>query len=183
MDSNPARNTIVRPRPEIPTRRVPSPLPSLLVLLASGLPSLPALRAAGSGRQVLPLDGTWEIVFDRENEGRDGGWHRPGVFPGDRARKIPVPSCWELTEKDYEGVAFYRRSFRVPPGWSTKVVRLRFDAVNFLAEVWLNGHAVGCDEGGFTPFELRIVEQLGRDPVADRILYNLIEWASSPTVR
>lgn len=28
--------------------------------------------------------------------------------------------------------------------------------------------------------QLRIVENLGRDPVADRILYNLIEFAASP---
>jgi hypothetical protein len=27
---------------------------------------------------------------------------------------------------------------------------------------------------------LRIVENLGRDPVADKILFNLIEWTAGP---
>jgi hypothetical protein len=28
---------------------------------------------------------------------------------------------------------------------------------------------------------LRSVEHLGRDPVADKILFNLIEWTAGPT--
>jgi len=102
------------------------------------------------------LDGTWWIVFDRNNEGRQNEWFREGNFPKEKAREIIVPSCWELTEKDYEGVAFYHRTFVVPANWEDKTVRLHFDAVNFLAEVWLNDTAVGVHEGGFTPFEFRV---------------------------
>ncbi|GAB6167512.1 hypothetical protein JCM19992_35120 [Thermostilla marina] len=107
-------------------------------------------------REVLSLDGPWQIVFDRENEGRAADWFHDANFPTDRARTIDVPSCWERIEKDYEGVAFYRRTFRVPESWKGKIVRLEFDAVNFLAEVWVNDTAVGCHEGGFTPFSLRV---------------------------
>jgi len=71
-------------------------------------------------------------------------------------RDIAVPSCWEEIEKDYEGVAFYRRTFKIPANWEGKVIRLHFDAVNFLSEVWINDQAVGFHEGGFTPFEFRI---------------------------
>ncbi len=71
--------------------------------------------------------------------------------------------CWELFEKDYEGVAFYRRAFTVPKGWQGKVVRLQFDAVNFRAEVWLNDTAVGSHEGGFTPLEFRVDDLLKFD--------------------
>ncbi|MBN2450917.1 MAG: hypothetical protein JXR77_11040 [Lentisphaeria bacterium] len=119
-----------------------------------------AEAGAVRGRQVLSLDGTWEIAFDPENRGRDGKWMRRGSFPTGAARSIVVPSCWELTEKDYEGVAFYRRTFRVPEEWSGQVVRLRFEAVNFLAEVWLNDSAIGFHEGGFTPFEFRVDDVL-----------------------
>jgi len=104
----------------------------------------------------LSLDGTWQILFDRNNEGRQNGWFREGNFPVEKTREITVPSCWERTEKDYEGVAFYYRTFEAPADWEGKVVRLHFDAVNFLAEVWLNGTAVGFHEGGFTPFEFRV---------------------------
>ena len=107
-------------------------------------------------RESLSLDGTWQIIFDRNNEGRQNEWFREGSFPKGKTREITVPSCWELTEKDYEGVAFYCRTFVVPANWEGKVVRLHFDAVNYLAEVWLNNQAVGFHEGGFTPFEFRV---------------------------
>lgn len=121
------------------------------------------LAAGGLCRagETLSLDGAWEIVFDPGNAGREGKWHLDEVFsahPG--RRQIRVPSCWEEIEKDYEGVAFYRRKFRVPAAWQGKRVRLRFDAVNFMAEVWLNDHAVGVHEGGFTPFEFRVEQML-----------------------
>ncbi len=107
--------------------------------------------------ETTSLDGSWEILFDRGNEGREAGWHREGTFSSIAGRRnIEVPGCWELTEKDYEGAAFYRRAFKVPASWEGKVVRLHFDAVNFQSEVWINDKAVGIHEGGFTPFEFRI---------------------------
>ena len=66
-------------------------------------------------------------------------------------------------EKDYEGVAFYRRTFKAPAHWKGKVVRLQFDAVNFRAEVWWNDTALGFHEGGFTPFEFRVDDLLKFD--------------------
>jgi hypothetical protein len=106
--------------------------------------------------EILSLDGTWQIVFDSKNEGKQNNWFSLKGLPRERVKKIRVPSCWELLEKDYEGVAFYRREFKVPSGWKDRIVRLQFDAVNFRSEVWLNGQAVGCHDGGFTPFEFRV---------------------------
>jgi beta-galactosidase len=121
------------------------------------LPALSLCCYADDGiRESLSLDGTWQIIFDRNNEGRQNKWFRGGNFPIEKTREITVPSCWELTEKDYEGVAFYRRTFVVPASWEGKVIRLHFNAVNYLAEVWLNDTAVGVHEGGFTPFDFRV---------------------------
>ena len=123
-------------------------------LVAATLACLP-LPAVADGRQLQSLDGTWNIIFDHENKGLEALWHRDELFSThENIRQIQVPSCWELTEKDYEGVAFYRCPFQVPPGWKGKVVRLQFDAVNFRSEVWLNDQAVGVHEGGFTPFDV-----------------------------
>lgn len=114
-------------------------------------------KAAGNARQLQSLDGTWEIIFDHQNQGRQGRWYQQQAFAAHPNRRdISVPGCWELIEKDYEGVAFYRRTFKVPENWEGKIIRLHFDAVNFLSEVWINDHAVGVHEGGFTPFEFRI---------------------------
>jgi len=108
-------------------------------------------------RETQSLDGTWEILFDPENVGRANNWHQESVFSArDDRREIKVPSCWEEIERDYEGVAFYRRKFPVPASWAGKTVRMQFDAVNYLAEVWLNDEVVGFHEGGFTPFEFRV---------------------------
>ena len=131
--------------------------------VAFQLPAFPAgsLERPASAREVMSLDGQWDILFDPTNQGRDAGWNRDDIFETQPTRRtITVPSCWELVEKDYEGVAFYRRKFRVPANWAGRVVRLHFDAVNFRAEVWLNGAAVGCHDGGFTPFEFRVDDLL-----------------------
>ncbi|MHC4146561.1 MAG: sugar-binding domain-containing protein, partial [Planctomycetota bacterium] len=129
----------------------------LLLLSQVGSLASESHKAAGDARQLQSLDGTWEITFDPQNQGRQGRWHQQQVFAAHPNRRdIPVPSCWELIEKDYEGVAFYRRTFKVPENWEGKVIRLHFDAVNFLSEVWINDQAVGVHEGGFTPFEFRI---------------------------
>ena len=130
---------------------------SRLFLLATAVAfCFPTLGLAGS-RQSLSLDGTWEIVFDPDNVGREGGWQQGNVFSSRNDRRgIEVPSCWEEIEEDYEGVAFYLRTFQVPASWAGKAIRLQFDAVNYLSEVWLNGEVVGFHEGGFTPFEFRV---------------------------
>ena len=119
-----------------------------------------ALVGRAEERQVQSLDGTWRIVFDRNNEGREKQWVREEHFPREQAREIAVPACWELMEKDYEGVGVYARRFKVPGSWQGKAVRLQFDAVNYVAEVWLNGHVVGRHEGGYGPFEFRVDDLL-----------------------
>lgn len=109
----------------------------------------------------LSLDGNWEIIFDHENTGKDGRWFESSLFEKQTSKKdIAVPSAWELIEEDYEGVAFYKKTFEVPSDWEDKVIRLQFGAVNYLSEVWLNDEVVGYHEGGFTPFEFRVDEMI-----------------------
>ena len=48
----------------------------------------------------------------------------------------------------------------LPETWRGKHIRLCFDAVNYIAEVWINGAPAGCHEGGYTPFELPVTELL-----------------------
>ena len=87
------------------------------------------------GRAQRSLDGPWAIAFDPANRGKEARWHeRDAPPPG--AEAIRVPSCWEETRQDYEGVAWYRRAF-TPPGEAENAhLRLHFDAVCYLARVW-----------------------------------------------
>lgn len=105
----------------------------------------------------LSLNGNWEIIFDTENEGQEGQWQLDNNFHQNaKIRQIQVPSCWEEFEKNYEGVAFYRKKFNVPASWSEKIIELKFDASNYKTEVWVNDMAVGVHKGGYTPFSFRI---------------------------
>ena len=114
-----------------------------------------------NAQQELSLDGEWQIIFDKANIGKTEQWTESSVFDDqDSIRSINVPSAWELIEQDYEGVAFYKKTFTVPQSWENKIIRLQFGAVNYLSEVWLNDEVVGFNEGGFTPFEFRVDEMI-----------------------
>jgi len=108
----------------------------------------------------ISLDGQWEIIFDDENEGRAANWMEAEIFDKQAKQPITVPSAWELIKQDYEGVAFYKKTFDVPVDWKGKVMRLQFGAVNYLSEIWVNDEVVGFHEGGFTPFEFRVDEMI-----------------------
>jgi hypothetical protein len=102
---------------------------------------------------VYPLDGTdWLLDTDASNSGRDRGWAQQPT-PGARPTKVP----WVIQDAfpDYHGVAWYWREFQAPEN----VHRggqyfLRFHAVDYLGEVWVNGIRVGIHEGGEEPFTL-----------------------------
>ena len=55
---------------------------------------------------------------------------------------------------------WYRRSFTVPAEWSGRRVRLRFEAVDWHAVVFVNGTRIGENKGGYTPFSLDITDAL-----------------------
>jgi len=123
----------------------------LIILLA-----LFSLQIKGQVHQ-FSLDGMWEVVFDQENAGIEGKWYLNKNFETNSdIREIEVPSCWEEVEKNYEGVVYYRKKFVIPADWEGKIIHINFDAVNYVAECWLNNHVIDYHEGGFTPFSFRI---------------------------
>ena len=107
------------------------------------------------------LDGEWEVVFDTPNK---SGSHNiediKQIFDSIEPVKINVPSCLETYRKDYEGVAIYRKSFFVQEDWRSTNIEIQFEAVNYIAEVWLNNEVVGTHKGGYSPFSFRINETI-----------------------
>jgi beta-galactosidase len=121
-------------------------------------------RAIGSlsaaklgGRELLSLDGEWQLAFDKNNRGRAAHWEN--TFPSG-AVSAPVPSVWERIRPDYDGVGWYRRTFELPADWERRTLRLRFHAAQYHAVVWLNGELLGEHEGGFLPFEFDVSSQV-----------------------
>ncbi len=62
----------------------------------------------------------------------------------------------DVRPEDYEDGVWYRRSFTVPDSLTTRFARLNFLAVNYVADVWLNGRYLGYHEGGYTPFSFDV---------------------------
>ena len=104
------------------------------------------------------LDGEWLLATDPQNVGREEGWWR-GPVPD--ARKTKVPWIIQDAFPGYHGVAWYWRQFTPPanPHPQGRTL-LRFWAVDYRAEVWLNGARLGEHEGGETPFLLDVTDAL-----------------------
>jgi len=114
----------------------------------------------------------------------DGDWHflaDPGgtldVQKLDSAvyvRPTRVPSSWQsqfADLRDYAGVAWYWRTITVEPPAADQVALLRFGAVDYAAEVYVNGQKAGSHEGGYLPFEIDVTSLLhaGENQVAVRV--------------
>jgi beta-glucuronidase len=114
---------------------------ALLLTLAGA--AAPAAVPKAVERTSLSLDGAWSFRVDGRSE-----WTR-----------VDVPHTWNVMPayRDYEGIAWYRRTFELPRGAGARVA-LRFGAVFYEARVWVNGVAVGRHEGGYTPFELDVTK-------------------------
>lgn len=55
---------------------------------------------------------------------------------------------------------WYQRKFHIDPGWKDGQVLLHFGAVDWLAQVFINGHHIGEHRGGYDPFSFDITSAL-----------------------
>ena len=105
---------------------------------------------------VLLDDAGWLVAADPGNTGRAEEWWKA---PRADAMAVRVPGIFQETLSGYHGVAWYWREFDVPVSpYVDGRCLLRFHAVDYLAEVWLNDVPVGAHEGGETPFTLDVTE-------------------------
>jgi len=111
------------------------------------------LASGGRCTGVTSLDGPgWLIATDPQNTGRNQEWWEA---PVEGARETRVPWVTQDIFPEYHGVAWYWRRFSAPPNpHAGGRCLLRFQAVDYLADVWVNGAHVGTHEGGETPFVL-----------------------------
>jgi beta-glucuronidase len=105
----------------------------------------------------VPLSGEWCFSIDKDRVGEGQGWANPN-FDDSSWATVKVPHTWNVMPEysEYEGFAWYRRTFTVPIESQTAHLRLRFEAVFYLARIWLNGQYLGQHEGGYSPFEFDV---------------------------
>jgi beta-glucuronidase len=131
-------------------------------------------------RKAVSLNGTWQYIVDpyetgfydyrykelRENQG-DAYWNTD--VPANKSDKkehgysdkyqLQVPGDWNHQKPEfvyYEGTVWYKKSFNhAKPNPASKYY-LYFGAVNYRADVYLNGKKLGMHKGGFTPFNFEV---------------------------
>lgn len=137
-----------------------SPLKSLLALLVVLAPPARAAAPPPSPRQVISLDGAWQIAQGSLEE-------MPAAFPA----TVPVPGLVDMAQPPFTevGVAsqqrkafWYRRTFTVA-GPKRPVALLKVNKAQFGTKVWLNGKEVGEHLGCFTPGYFDVGEALRYD--------------------
>ena len=108
------------------------------------------------GRTVSSLDGLWLYKLDPEGTGEHRGFHEESL---DRSewREMTLPANWYRTEVgDYHGVVWFARSLQAEKLDRDSRYFVRFAAVDYICEAWLNGIYLGRHEGFFAPFEFDI---------------------------
>jgi hypothetical protein len=137
-------------------------LPLLSAGLALGGPALPEPVRLTAGWQLQDagkVSQTGEALS--RGDSQTAGWLRAtvpgtvltslvnaGVYPeplygeNNRPDKIPESLC----RSSY----WYRTTFLPPATYADKRVWLNFHGINYIAEVWLNGHQLGTIKGAFT---------------------------------
>jgi beta-galactosidase len=133
----------------------------LFVLFAGCFLVAGGSHAEGSWEQSL--DGDWRfLLVSPEQPGPDLVFARPD-FDCSGWATIPVPGNWEMfgfekfrydTPTDRAGL--YRTTFRLPRDWQRRHTLIRFDAVSFGFEFWINGKPAGSHAGAFTPSQFDI---------------------------
>lgn len=116
-----------------------------------------------SGR--LLLDGTWLYRADPQDTGLFAGWQNEVATDG--WSRVRVPGAFNAGDDSPDSqrgsIGWYRRDITLPAGMRGGDFKLRFEAANYRATVFLNGVRVGTHEGGYIPFEVpaRLIDRDG----------------------
>ena len=89
-------------------------------------------------------------------------------------RDIPVPLPWQAAFPElehYSGYAWYSTQVILTDDWLGGELLLKFGAVDYWCQVFVNGQLVGEHEGGYTPFTfpIRPCVQPGANQIAVRV--------------
>lgn len=110
----------------------------------------------------LNLNGEWQFEIDHGKSGKERGYSEKGH---ELTGKITVPFCPEsrlsgVGYTDFMAAVWYKREFTLPENWTAGRTLLHFGAVDYMAEVWVNGISAGTHRGGYTPFCFDITAHL-----------------------
>ena len=120
---------------------------------------------------VQSLNGKWDAIIDVYCRGQEVKFYLLKTpqkksdfveYAFDHALQLNVPGDFnsQLPElKYYEGNVWYRRKINLTELNSNRKF-IYFAGSNYITTAWLNGVQIGTHEGGFTPFQIEVTNQL-----------------------
>ena len=90
------------------------------------------------------------------------GKQKPTQFNGEILVPFAIESSLSGVQKRVgkDNELWYQREFTLPSKWKNNKILLHFGAVDWRADVWVNGVKVGQHTGGYTPFSFDITPAL-----------------------
>ncbi len=156
-------------------------------LLAGPARAQSGLIQNAAARRVLSLNGSWNYIidpyengfydyrreaFDQSKTGKGGYYDnlKPSTaqepelieYDFDKSPALQIPGDWNSQDPKllyYEGTIWFKKNFKLLPT-AGKRYFLYFGAVNYEANVYLNGKKLGVHRGGFTPIQYEITDRL-----------------------
>ncbi len=146
----------------------------VLILIFIAYPDLLSAQSAMTNiesRNTTSLNGDWKVIIDPTGT---GDWRQVWLerkpekktdffeYSFDESPVMTVPGDFnsQMAEITYlEGIVWYKKDF-VHSIKADKRVFVHFGAVNYVADVYLNGEFIGNHEGGFTPFQFEITDKI-----------------------
>ena len=103
----------------------------------------------------LNLNGVWQFQPGKEGDATPKG----EKLASEILVPFPVESALSGVMEHHDRL-WYRRTFTVPGDWKGKRILLHFGAVDWEAEIFVNGESLGVHKGGYDPFSFDITRAL-----------------------
>lgn len=117
-------------------------------------------------RTIFLPESNWDFILNPKDDGHKKGYFKPS-FDSSSWKKVKLTHWEKQGFADYNGVAWYRITFKMPPKMECNAVELHFGGVDESAWVWLNGIYIGQHNLGAAgwdkPFALDVSEEIRWD--------------------
>ncbi len=105
--------------------------------------------------KIVDLNGIWKSIPDPDSLLDITA--ATAEFAADRCAPAPVPTNWELHGlKNFNGTVWYCREFQLNEINAGSSFFLKFEGVDYISDVFLNGVHTGSNEGYFAPFFVKL---------------------------
>ncbi|RMD85823.1 MAG: hypothetical protein D6813_15725, partial [Calditrichaeota bacterium] len=101
-----------------------------------------ALNRESLGGLVYPLYHNWKFKCDPHNQGIKEGWSSPDLSDEDWHILQAGKSWEEQGFENYDGIGWFRKTFRLPDFWGEEPVHFIFGGVDDEYELFVNGKKV-----------------------------------------